>query len=327
MILNKVASKTVQTLFRGLIATLPFAISAIAQTPCSVSFVPQNITIPASAGSGSFAANVAGVGTCPFTGVGSPSGWLTLNTGNGASTSSGTIVYAFTFGAGAAQPRTGAITVVGGSTSPGLFTNYLIQILQKGSGSTQIFDDVPATHPFVDYISLLKGYSITSGCSATSFCPEANVTREQIAKFVILSILGTDSFTFVTTPYFDDVPASSVFFKYVQKMKELGITSGCSTTPALYCPTNTVTRGQAAIFLMRGKFGAANASTKLLNSTTPYFTDVASSDSTFSFIQKLKDYGITSGCSTTAFCPANPLTRGQAAVLIIRTFFTQSFAL
>ncbi len=323
MIPNKIASKTVQSLFRGLILTLPFAISAMAQ-PCSVSFVPQNITIPASAGSGSFAANVVGLGTCPFTGVGSPSSWLTLNTGNGASTNSGNIVYGFTFGAAATQPRTGAITVVGGSASPGLFTNYLIQILQKGTTFTQIFDDVPATQAFADYINLLKGYGVTNGCSATSYCPDATVTREQIAKFVILSILGTDNFTYVTTPYFDDVPASSGLFKYVQKLKELGITNGCSATS--YCPTNMVTRGQVAVFLMRGKFGAAN-SAKLLNSTTPYFTDVASTDSTFPFVQKLKDSGITSGCSTTAFCPANPLTRGQAAVLIIRSFFTQSFAL
>ena len=324
MTLNKVASKTVQTLFQGLLITIPFAVTAVAQT-CSVSFVPQNITIPAAAGSGSFAANVAGVGTCPFTGVGSPSGWLSLNTGNGASTTSGAIVYGFTFGAGAAQPRTGAITVVGGSSSPGLFTNYLIQILQKGTSFTQIFDDVPSTHAFGDYINLLKGYGVTNGCTTTSYCPEATVTREQMAKFVILSILGTDTFTYVTTPYFTDVPSGNPLFKYIQKLKELGITAGCTTTT--YCPSDPVTRGQASVFLMRGKFGAANANSKLLNSTTPYFTDVPSSDSVFSFVQKLKDSGITSGCSTTQFCPTNPLTRGQAAVLIIRSYFTPSFAL
>ncbi|MEP6538910.1 MAG: S-layer homology domain-containing protein [Bryobacteraceae bacterium] len=316
-----------QTVLKGLLVTIPFAVSGLAQN-CSVSFVPQNITIPASAGSGSFAANVSGLGTCPFTGVGSPSGWLSLNSGNGASTSSGAIVYGFTFGAGAAQPRTGAITVVGGSSSnPGLFTNYLIQILQKGSTFTQLFDDVPSTHAFGDYINLLKGSGVTNGCSATSYCPEASVTREQIAKFIILSILGTDTFTYQATPYFDDVPAGNPLFKYIQKMKELGITSGCSATPALYCPTDVVTRGQTAVFLMRGKFGAVNANSRLLNSTTPYFTDVTSADSQYSFIQKLKDSGITSGCSTTQYCPTNPLTRGQAAVMIIRSYFTPSFAL
>ena len=55
--------------------------------------------------------------------------------------------------------------------------------------------------------------------------------------------------------------------------------------------------------------------------------DVTSASSQFPFIQKLKDSGITSGCSATGFCPSDPLTRGQAAVLIIRSFFTQSFAL
>ena len=110
-------------------------------------------------------------------------------------------------------------------------------------------------------------------------------------------------------------------------MKELGITVGCSTTPALYCPTDLVTRGQAAVFMMRGKFGATTANSRLLNSTTPYFTDVSTASSQFSFVQKLKDFGITSGCSTTTFCPDSAITRGQAAVMIIRAFFTPSFAL
>jgi hypothetical protein len=327
MTLNKVATLTVQTLCRGLFMTLPFAISAIAQTTCSVAFVPQNITVPATPGTGSFAANVSGLGTCPFTGVGSPSGWLALNTGNGASTGSSTLLYNFTFGAGAVAPRTGAITIVGGSSSPGLFGNYLIQILQKGTGFTQLFEDVPATYGFADYINLLKGYNVTNGCTATTFCPELPITREQMAKFIIVSALGTDTFTYTTTPYFNDVPASSGLFKYVQKMKDLGITAGCSTSPSLYCPAANVTRGQTAIFLMRGKFGAANANTKLLNSTTPYFTDMPSANTQFPFIQKLKDYGITNGCTTTTFCPEQPITRAQASVLIIRTFFTPSFLL
>src|SRR6185369_4583113 len=130
MTLTKVATTTVQTLFRGLLITIPFAISALAQT-CNVSFVPQNITVPTTSGSGSFAANVTGLGTCPFTALGSPSPWLAATVGNGASTNSGSIIFGFSFGAGATAPRTGAITVVGGSNTPGIFTHFLIQVLQK----------------------------------------------------------------------------------------------------------------------------------------------------------------------------------------------------
>src|SRR5438034_4928175 len=127
MTLSKVATSTVQTLLRGLLITVPFAISAIAQT-CNVTFIPQNIVIPTSAGNGSFEANVSGQGTCPFTAIGSPSPWLAATTGNGASTSSGALFFGFSFGAGAAAPRTGAITVLRGSSSPGSSMHFLSHV-------------------------------------------------------------------------------------------------------------------------------------------------------------------------------------------------------
>ena len=44
-------------------------------------------------------------------------------------------------------------------------------------------------------------------------------------------------------------------------MKQLGITSGCA--PSSYCPDDPVTRGQMAVFIMRGEFN------QLLPATTP----------------------------------------------------------
>lgn len=54
------------------------------------------------------------------------------------------------------------------------------------------------------------------------------------------------------TPYFDDVPESHPFFAQIQRMKERGITNGCSANPPRFCPDETVTRGQLAAFLIRG---------------------------------------------------------------------------
>src|SRR5260370_11675248 len=42
-------------------------------------------------------------------------------------------------------------------------------------------------------------------------------------------------------------------FTYIQKMKDLGITSGCGTTT--YCPDDAVTRGQMAVILLRARPG------------------------------------------------------------------------
>jgi hypothetical protein len=42
----------------------------------------------------------------------------------------------------------------------------------------------------------------------------------------------------------------------------------------------------------------------------------------YSFIQKMRELAITSGCTATTYCPDNPTTRGQMAVFIIRAFLT-----
>lgn len=48
---------------------------------------------------------------------------------------------------------------------------------------------------------------------------------------------------------FTDVPASNTFHASIARVKDAGITAGCSTTK--FCPSATVTRGQMAAFLTR----------------------------------------------------------------------------
>ncbi|MDF2735642.1 MAG: hypothetical protein K0S97_2265 [Chloroflexota bacterium] len=46
------------------------------------------------------------------------------------------------------------------------------------------FTDVPTSHTFHTPISRLFGARLTTGCSATKYCPSANVTRGQMAAFL-----------------------------------------------------------------------------------------------------------------------------------------------
>ena len=128
-----------------------------------------------------------------------------------------------------------------------------------------------------------------------------------------------DTFAYPATPFFTDVPATHVYFKYIQKMRELGITAGCTETQ--YCPDAPVTRGQMAVFIIRGRLGLA-AGAGFPFPATPYFTDVPETHPYFSFIQKMRDLAITTGCSATQYCVDQPTTRGQMAVFLIRGFFT-----
>lgn len=168
-------------------------------------------------------------------------------------------------------------------------------------------------------IDLMASYGITSGCQSTPFdyCPDETVTRAQMAVFIIRSIFGNNNFPYTTTPYFpDDVPANAQFFKYIQKMRDLQITSG--ETATTYGPNDTVTRGEMAVFIIRARYGTGFA----FNYTpTPYFTDVPANAQFFKYIQKMRDVGITTGETATTYGPNDPVTRGQMALFVMRGSF------
>jgi hypothetical protein len=72
-----------------------------------------------------------------------------------------------------------------------------------------------------------------------------------------------------------------------------------------------------AVFLIRGKLGNLFA-----HSSTALFSDVAPAHPYFAFIQKMRELGVTTGCTATQYCPDAATTRGQMAVFIIRAFYT-----
>jgi S-layer homology domain len=62
------------------------------------------------------------------------------------------------------------------------------QILWKrqvsDSPATPTFGDVPSTHPFFQFIEALSSSGITTGCGSGNFCPNAPLTRGQMAVFL-----------------------------------------------------------------------------------------------------------------------------------------------
>lgn len=90
---------------------------------------------------------------------------------------------------------------------------------------------------------------ITVGCGGGNYCPSDAVLREQMAAFLLRGI-GEFNPPTPPTQRFNDVPPSNQFYNFIERMGALGITSGCSTVPPLYCPTQDVTRRQMAVFLV-----------------------------------------------------------------------------
>jgi hypothetical protein len=120
--------------------------------------------------------------------------------------------------------------------------------------SSEQFNDISPQNRSYDYVYSVYNAGITTGCTQDplNYCPSDKVTRAAMAAFIIRAKYG-EQFTYPTTPYFTDVPPSHQFFKYIQKMRQEGIYTGCTSTR--YCPKNTVNRLWMAAFLARAFLG------------------------------------------------------------------------
>jgi hypothetical protein len=186
------------------------------------------------------------------------------------------------------------------------------------SATPEVFADVPASAYYYDAVYMLQEKGITSGCSIDDYCPTSLVTRAQMAIFIVRAVMGGDNFTASSTPYFSDVPPSAFGFAWIQKLYELGITNGC--TVSNYCPTQSITRAQMAVFIVRARYGAP---TFVYPALEPYFSDVPYGSFAYDYIQRMAQDQITTGCAPTLYCPNNPVTRGDMAIFIMRGAFNQ----
>lgn len=101
----------------------------------------------------------------------------------------------------------------------------------------------------------------------------------------------------------------SVHEPNIEAIAAAGITLGCGAE--LYCPSETVTRGQMAAFI--------NRAIGLPAATADRFTD--DGGSVFEDdINRLAEAGITLGCTGTHFCPNDLVTRGQMAAFLVRAY-------
>ncbi len=146
---------------------------------------------------------------------------------------------------------------------------FILKAMGEGPAATctgNVFSDVNAQtvgEGFCRYIEKFATLGITAGCQAddpgtpqneAKYCPDDEITRAQMAVFITKALKQQPAAS-CTGTVFDDVNAGSVgegFCRYIEKFSKLGITSGCSSSPPLYCPNNSVTRAQMAVFLVKG---------------------------------------------------------------------------
>ena len=180
--------------------------------------------------------------------------------------------------------------------------------------TTPTFGDVPVGHTFYSAIEWLAAEGVTKGCNPPDndlFCPDASVTRGQMAAFLHRALEGT--LTEGPVPVFTD-SVGSVFEEDILWLGAVGVTKGCNP-PAndQFCPDAVVTREQMAAFLVRA-----------LGYTVGAGSDKFSDDDGSIFeadIERLAEAGVTQGCNPPTndmFCPTSPVTRAQMAAFLHR---------
>lgn len=117
-------------------------------------------------------------------------------------------------------------------------------------GGSTGFNDVPVGYWAAAWIKQLAAEGITGGCGGGNYCPTSPVTRAQMAVFLLRSKYGAAYVPPAATgAYFTDVPAGYWAAAWIEQLVREGIASGC--TASAYCPESSLTRAQAAVFLVR----------------------------------------------------------------------------
>lgn len=148
------------------------------------------------------------------------------------------------------------------------------------------------------------GYSVKVKSGART---ETRTTEVVLGQTTVLNI------TFSGTFSMNDVPAGSWAHDFVKAIYLAGITAGCSASPPLFCPDDTINRWQMAVFV-ETSLGASPAAT-----CTGMFSDVNAStvgDLVCRYIEDFAARGITAGCGDGKYCPNDPVTRHQMAVFL-----------
>ncbi|MDQ2807397.1 MAG: S-layer homology domain-containing protein [Chloroflexota bacterium] len=195
------------------------------------------------------------------------------------------------------------------------------------------FSDVPAGVYFYTPVQYLYCQGILSGYSDNTFRPYSNTSRGQMVKIVVGGFHVPAYTPPNGTPTFADVPASYVFYPFIEAAAHAAIVTGytcggvnepCDTARRPYFrPGADVSRGQLA------KITVIAAGWALINPTRGSFADVATTSVFYKYVETAACRTIVSGytcgsssgepCDSTRrpyFRPVNSAARAQIAKIV-----------
>ena len=116
-----------------------------------------------------------------------------------------------------------------------------------------LFSDVACGGFAANEIEWIANVGVTAGCGGGAYCGSSPVTRAQMAVFLLKTVEGSDYAPPPAKGIFADVPAADPFAPWIEELSSRNITAGCGG--GNYCPGDTTTRGQMAVFLSLTFFG------------------------------------------------------------------------
>ena len=189
----------------------------------------------------------------------------------------------------------------------------------RPNAAVNAFRDVSQYHWAAAWINQLYNEGVTGGCSTSPlrYCPEATVTRAQMAVFLGRVIHGNGYTPPDASQVFEDVPVSHWANRWINLLYADGVTGGCSTNPLRFCPETTVTRAQMAVFLLR----AVHGSSYTPPASGSVFSDVPANYWARNWIAQFYAEGYTGGCANNplSYCPDGFLTRAQMSIFLLRS--------
>jgi len=203
------------------------------------------------------------------------------------------------------------------------------------------FSDVPVGSTFYNYIHCLACQGIVNGYPDDTFQPNNNVSRGQLSK-IVANAAGFDSGIPLGQQTFQDVPLTSSFYSYIERLSMAGIVQGypCGgpgepcVSPGnrpYFRPGNNATRGQITKII-----SDAAGFNDALPPGTQTFQDVPEGSTFFTYTERLllNRPGVMQGypCGGSGepclppdnrpyFRPGNNATRGQTSKIVSNTFF------
>ena len=186
-----------------------------------------------------------------------------------------------------------------------------------------MFPDVPANFFAYNEISYLVGHNIIGGFPGGLFQPNANTTRAQFSKMIVLAF-GLPLLN-PATPSYSDVPTNYWAYRYIESARTASVINGydavtCQVSGVVgpcFLPSKSITRAELVKIVVKVKAYPANCPSQI-------FPDVPTNHWAYCAVSTAQNKGVISGYpgNPAIFGPNQAITRAELSVVLYRALVT-----